>query len=257
MSASFGSTTPAELPILPSFIRSICFSVPIAPRSLRSDALCTRGSGIIARAGDRRCGISGCYIPLSDSGRSELARATPMNLTKVFLLVVSALLPLASLCAEERPSASSDETTARVAFTQYCFWTGEMKLGQIDGVVRTEAGFFQGREVTLVDYIPSRVSLDELARKARQDGVADSVHLPAGSKRMAVSAPVRAGVPLDQSYRPAPAGDQKKQMQGTPFARLKLTPEHATKVNAFARENPRKALEWLSPAQREQLKGGR
>ena len=83
------------------------------------------------------------------------------------LLVLAVLLPSFSLHAEEVPAAAPSATKiARVAFAQYCFWTGEMKLGQIEGVVRTEAGYFQGQEVTLVEYEPARISLDP--RGARQ-----------------------------------------------------------------------------------------
>lgn len=144
--------------------------------------------------------------------------------------------------------------TRRVAFAQYCFWTGEMKLGQIDGVVRTEAGYFKGREVTLVDYVPAKISLEELARRAKQAGVADSIHLD-GAQRSIAGVP--AGAPLDSSYRAAPANDQKKQMEGTPLARLRLTPEQATKVNAFVREDFAKALEPLTSAQQAQVRGAR
>lgn len=130
-----------------------------------------------------------------------------------------------------------------------------MTLGQIDGVVRTQAGFFKGREVTLVDYAPERVALEELARQAKQAGVADTIHLDPETQR--APAGVSNGSPLDKSYRSAPSDDQKKQIQGTPFSRLQLSDEQATKVNAFARENPKKALEWLTPEQRAQVKAGR
>lgn len=58
---------------------------------------------------------------------------------------------------------------------------------------------------------------------------------------------------LDGSYRAAPASDQKKQLQGTPFAGLDLTPEEATKVNAFVRTDPGRAAEALGTQQRAQL----
>ncbi len=128
-----------------------------------------------------------------------------------------------------------------------------MRLGQIDGVVRTEAGFIQGREVTLVEYAPAQISLEKLVRQARQAGMADQVHLESGVNGETAGVPV--GAPLEQNYRPAPAGDQKKQIEGTPFAQLKLTSEQATKVNAFVRINPGKALEFLTAAQREKLAG--
>lgn len=169
---------------------------------------------------------------------------------KTILFFVAVMLPL-SLPAGQPPST---KTHQRVAFAQYCFWTGEMKFGQIEGVVRTEAGYFQGHEVTLVDFDPARISLQELAAKARQDGVGDRVYLPAGAPALGRQiSGVTVGAPLDRSYRTAPADDQKKQLEGTPYARLKLTPEQETKVNAFARSDPGKTSEYLAPAQRAEL----
>jgi hypothetical protein len=163
------------------------------------------------------------------------------------------VIPLSTVIAGQ-PTVPQKNGLERVVFEQYCFWTGEMKLGQIDGVVRTEAGFFQGHEVTLVDFDQTRVSLEQLARRAREGGVGDRLHLPAGSRFTGTSiGGVPLGGALDGRYRPAPASDQKKQIQGTAFARLDLTPEEATKVNAFVRSDPRKALESLGPKQRAQL----
>lgn len=160
-----------------------------------------------------------------------------------------------TVLAAEKPSAESKNATERVAFSQYCFWTGEMKLGQIDGVVRTEAGFLDGHEVTVVDYLPASVSLSDLVRQAKAAGVADRIHFPAGAPSAAVG--VKEGAALDRSYRPAPASDQKKQLEGTPLAQLALTPEQATKLNAFYRVDPAKAAQWLTPAQRSQLQASR
>jgi len=175
-----------------------------------------------------------------------------MKKTLVLAMTLSSLA--ANLSAQET-TAPNKPATRRVAFAQSCFWTGEMKLGQIEGVVRTEAGFIGGREVTLVEYAPNRIQLDDLARQARQAGVADRVHLESAPLR--ALAGVSSGAPLDRSYRPAPASDQKKQIEGTPFSRLKLSPEQATKVNAFVRADSGKALGYLTPPQREQLKSGK
>ncbi len=173
---------------------------------------------------------------------------------KSILLLAALMLP-ATLHAEP-PAAPAK--TERVAFAQYCFWTGEMTFGQFDGVVRTEAGYFQGHEVTLVDFDPARISLKELAGKAKKAGVGDRIYLPAGTPAAGREiAGVTVGAPLDQTYRTAPASDQKKQLEGTPYAHLKLTPEQATKVNAFARTDPAKTSEYLAPAQRAQLASAR
>jgi len=172
--------------------------------------------------------------------------------TTLFLAMTLSSLA-ANLSAQE--TAPGKVPTKRVAFAQSCFWTGEMKLGQIEGVVRTEAGFIGGREVTLVEYAPDRIQLADLARQARQAGVADKVHLELAPPRPLAG--VANGAPLDRSYRPAPASDQKKQIEGTPFSRLELSPEQATKVNAFVRADSGRALGYLTPPQREQLKSGK
>lgn len=116
----------------------------------------------------------------------------------------------------------------RVAFAQHCFWTGERVLGGIDGVTRTEAGFLDGNEVTLVDYDPTQIPLAELTRKAKAGGVATRVFTSF------------------DGYRKAPASDQKRQLQGTQYADMELTPEQATKLNAFVRTSPDKAKAFLS-----------
>ncbi len=126
--------------------------------------------------------------------------------------------------ALERKSAG----LRRVAFAQHCFWTGERVLGGIDGVTRTEAGFLDGNEVTLVDYDPAQIPLAELTRKAKAGGVATRVFTSLGG------------------YRKAPASDQKRQLQGTQYADMELTPEQATKLNSFVRTSPEKAKAFLS-----------
>lgn len=142
--------------------------------------------------------------------------------------------------------ARSEAKTARVALCQYCFWTGEMKIGAIDGVITTEAGFIEGREVTLVTYDPNRLSLESLVGKAEEQDVASSVYLDDPSQLPGSRKIVH--------YRKAPEHDQKRQISGTAFSKLDLTPEQATKVNAYARTHPRKALSYLSEQQLTELK---
>lgn len=173
----------------------------------------------------------------------------------ITLLAATFLIHAGDLHAQQVSAGANKAATKRVVFAQSCFWTGEMKLGQIEGVVRTEAGFFKGREVTLVEYAPERIALEDLARRARQAGVADTAYLEDGSQRPLGGVPL--GPPLDRTYHAAPASDQKKQIEDTPFARLQLSPEQATKVNAFVRQDENKAIAWLNPLQREQVKGAR
>lgn len=137
--------------------------------------------------------------------------------------------------------ATNGASAARVALCQFCFWTGELKLGAIPGVLQTEAGFIKGREVTLVTYDPKRLSLDDLIGRAADAGVASSVYLDDPS--------LFPGAEKIEGYRRAPESDQKRQLKGTMFSQLDLSAEQATKVNAYARTNPQKALEFLTPSQ--------
>lgn len=121
------------------------------------------------------------------------------------------------------------------AISQYCFWTGERVIGAIDGVAETEAGFLRGREVTRVIYDPTVVSLEKIHAVAAHHRCGDKVYTS-----------------LD-GYQKAPEHDQKRQIKGTPFETVSMSNAQATKVNAWARKNPRKASEFLSPEQRAQL----
>lgn len=67
-----------------------------------------------------------------------------------------------------RTQAANPPKTSRLALCQHCFWTGEMKIGAIKGVTRTEAGFFDGREVTLVEFDPTRTTIAEITKRQNQ-----------------------------------------------------------------------------------------
>ena len=179
---------------------------------------------------------------LDSEGNDLIARKDRVWSTEALQLRMKAALKKAG-----RPQAAARQKTTLLAICQSCFWTGEMKIGAIEGVTRTEAGFFDGHEVTLVEYEPAKISPAEIFQKAKLAGVGSAAYLEnpselPGSKK------------LTPAYRPAPIGDQKKQIQGTAFQKLHLTPEQATKVNAFARTNPTKALQYLTDSQKKQLK---
>ena len=128
--------------------------------------------------------------------------------------------------------------TKQVALSQYCFWTGELVIGGLKGVVKTEAGWLDGKEVTLVHYDESQISQKTLVAEAKKQSCANQVYSGSSLK----------------GYRPAKISDQKKQIGGTPFAKLKnLTPYQRTKINASARSNVSQAKSFLSPRQLDEL----
>ena len=153
---------------------------------------------------------------------------------------------LTLLAAEHSPQLK------QAAFAMYCFWTGEMALGQIDGVITTEAGFMAGHEVTLVKYDPAVISLPQLISAAEKVECANAVSVPATDLPSAKTTRLKVGT--ISGYRAAPASDQKKQLGGTAAEKLMLSPAQATKVNAWIRSDAAKALNFLTPSQQARLR---
>ncbi|MEM7014760.1 MAG: VPGUxxT family thioredoxin-like (seleno)protein, type 2 [Verrucomicrobiota bacterium] len=150
--------------------------------------------------------------------------------------------------------ASKIETAA---FAMLCFWTGEMKLGQLDGVITTEAGWFEGREVTLVRYRNDQISFAELASAAAKVDCADKIYASSDEQLKTLGDTRLKTGKLSKTYRRAKDSDQRRQIAGTQLMKLGLTPVQATKVNAWARVNGDQALSWLSPSQLKKFNASR
>ena len=148
-------------------------------------------------------------------------------------------------------AAAANRGTA--AFAMFCFWTGEQKLGGLEGVLTTEAGWHDGREVTLVTFDRDRIPFPELLKKAASFDCARKVYTTSSADAKVAARSKLAHGPLGSGYRPAKLSDQKKQLTGTAYAKLSLLPVQATKVNAHARTRPAEALAWLSPRQKQTL----
>lgn len=136
-----------------------------------------------------------------------------------------------------------------IAFAMFCFWTGERKLGALEGVLSTEAGWIGGREVTHVVYDREVITLEKLVAQAASLDCAHQVYV-SNKKDQAVLEKSRLKVGVIDGYRPAKQSDQKKQIYGSRLENLNLSEVQATKINAFARTDHATALQWLSPRQR-------
>jgi len=121
---------------------------------------------------------------------------------------------------------------ATVAYAMYCFWTGEAKLGQVDGVVNTEAGWFDGREVTLVTYHKERLSLDKLTAVAEKVDCAHAIYVPEGTAKPKTTRDDIKVATLTKDYRKAKDSDQKRQLTGVKLSQSSLTPAQVTKLNS-------------------------
>jgi hypothetical protein len=61
----------------------------------------------------------------------------------------------------------SSVQTQEKCYSMYCFWSGEKHLGNAKGVLKTEAGFANHKEVVKVTYNPNTISEEELDRFAK------------------------------------------------------------------------------------------
>lgn len=144
---------------------------------------------------------------------------------------------------------------AEVAFAMACFWEGEARLGRLDGVLATEAGWLAGREVVRVTFDADRVSLGSLVKEARRLDCARAVHVedPAAERDARKAAGGRLDVRVGfDGFRPADESDRKHFLRRDgEWSGVRLTPWQRTRVNAALRfrEDP---APFVSPRQRRQ-----
>jgi hypothetical protein len=134
-------------------------------------------------------------------------------------------------------------------FAMSCFWTGEHKLGKIDGVIFTEAGWYDGREVTLIRYHKKKITLPLLVELAAKEQCAQALYVEKNTSFDESRFPVK---DLDlNDYRTASRSDQKKHLQGwlRLHKNLNLIPMQMMKLNSLMPDNMDEALSWLSPRQ--------
>jgi len=147
----------------------------------------------------------------------------------------------------------SDRGSNYAAFAMYCFWTGEAKLGSLDGVIATEAGFFDGHEVVVVRFDDDKIDLLDLVAEAEKFDCASAVYLSTDEDRKKVKDNTRLNnvklFSFKKGYRRAPQSDQKKQLSRVAkLDKLGLTPMQWTKLNSSGVSGD-SFKDWLSPRQ--------
>lgn len=130
------------------------------------------------------------------------------------------------LIEEERARASSPATAT---FAMHCFWEGEVSLGAVDGVLKTEPGFTGGREVVRVTYDRQRLSQGALARAAERLGYRAQ----------------------DGAFRYSER-DDKYQLRSIPLRFVPMTETQKAKVNSAVGRGEDPAS-YLSPRQQQLL----
>jgi hypothetical protein len=142
-----------------------------------------------------------------------------------------------------------DAERRMMTLTMYCYWEGEAKLGNLDGVLATRSGYMGEDEVVEVVYDADRLGFDELVGKAKELDCDDRfyVHTAADYDR-ARELVGRKAAPAPERAEAIEFTEVKYALRRTPMGRLPLTPLQGTKMNADIRfeTDPRR---WLSPRQ--------
>jgi len=129
-------------------------------------------------------------------------------------------------------AAIKNNTIKETYFKMYCFWTGEKHLGEVNGVLATEAGFMAGHEVVKVKYderLVDKKLLTQYAKNRDFTPIADN-----GKYRTATK-------------------DIQYYLQHTYYKFLPLTKLQKTKINS-AIGNREPTEKYLSPKQLSWLK---
>ena len=146
----------------------------------------------------------------------------------------------------------SNRKLEAATFAMSCYWTGEARLGAIDGVMSTTAGWAGGLEVVQLTYDPEMVQYSKLVQTAQDFKCASKVFTHSADQLKTAKALVGSrAVEFPGDGRKAKLSDQKYQLRTIAGVRsLPLTTFQSTKVNSFIRSPERqKALAVLSPRQ--------
>ena len=143
------------------------------------------------------------------------------------------------------------ETTT---FAMSCFWEGESRLGALDGVTGTRAGWMEGREVVELKFDPKRMSYEQLLLQARKMNCLSHAFVSTEAQRKTAAEALGASnaTLARGSAKDAKASDQLYYLKKSPLAKLALSPLQKTRINADLRVG-RDAKRWLSPRQRASL----
>jgi len=126
---------------------------------------------------------------------------------------------------------TSEENRKTAVYSMYCFWSGEAHFGRVNGVLATEAGFANGKEVVKVTYNPSLIS------KSSLDKLAESGSCAFESKV--------------NGYRPD--ATPQYYLANSKYAKVGMTALQKSRVNSALKEG-QDPSEFLSPRQLEGVK---
>lgn len=139
----------------------------------------------------------------------------------------------------EETEAKEKGLNEEAYFSMYCFWSGEKEIAGLTGVIATEAGYMDGKEVVKVSYRSDKTLLADLFTKAKKVGCGDNVYASVNSKNGLTVKPV-------STYKKD--DEDKYYLAKSPYKVIPMTELQKTKVNRAIGMGQDPAI-FLSPRQ--------
>ncbi len=137
--------------------------------------------------------------------------------------------------------------TEEAVFPMYCFWSGELKLGQVEGVYNTTPGFMNGREVVKVAFDKEKISFRELVQKAKSIEAIEGAYVQGEQQRSQAEEVLgKQAVRSRGDFRTD--REPKYYMSHTLYKHIPMLPTQRIQVNRaiYQQRDPRA---YLSPSQ--------
>lgn len=119
----------------------------------------------------------------------------------------------------------------QAVFAMDCFWVGEGKLANVNGVISTEPGFMGGYEVVALQYNPDIISYGELLKKAKSQNVVRHM-FTVNSEQSSIAKAIVGDNKVSPKAAFRPDSRPKYYMSGTPYKYVPMTNTQTARVNA-------------------------
>lgn len=129
--------------------------------------------------------------------------------------------------------------TETAILAMHCFWVGEGQYGQMDGVIATEPGFMNGREVVQVEYVPDQLSYSDLITVGKKVNCANQAYTDNQEQKSEAKQILGSGqVASTASFRTD--REPKYYLSRTIYRHIPMTSLQATRANALVgkRQSP-------------------
>jgi len=136
-----------------------------------------------------------------------------------------------------------------IHLSMFCFWSGEKILGELHGVVSTNAGFMNGTEVVKVKYDANRVTEEKLISYASKQRCADAVYT---NDKREEKAAQKYNIKTESEGKFRADGEPKYYIYKSQYRYLPMTKLQALKVNTSISKHTLPER-FLSPRQLELL----